>query len=150
MFSKECEEAIQKAFKLMEEESPAYATGPCFKNSEASKKFWKLRLSHKKNEQFDVLFLDSQHCKIACETLFKGTINAAAVYPRVIIQKIIEHNAAAIVLGHNHPSNICTPSTADKAITKRIQNACNTIDVSVLDHIIVGDGVYSFAESGEL
>lgn len=150
MFSKECEEAIQKAFKLMEEESPSYATGPCFKNSEASKKFWKLRLSHKKNEQFDVLFLDSQHCKIACETLFKGTINAAVVYPRVIIQKIIEHNAAAIVLGHNHPSNVCTPSTADKSITKRIQNACSTIDVSVLDHIIVGDGIYSFAESGEL
>ena len=150
MFSKECEEAIQKAFKLMEEESPSYATGPCFKNSEASKKFWKLRLSHKKNEQFDVLFLDSQHCKIACETLFKGTINAAAIYPRVVIQKILQYNAAAVILSHNHPSGISTPSQADITITKRLQEACNLIDVKVLDHIIVGNEIYSFAESGNL
>lgn len=150
MFSDKCERAIKKAFKLMEEEHPVYATGKDFLNSEDTKKFWKLRLANRKNEQFDILFLNNQHQKIACETLFKGTIDAAAVYPRVIIQKILEHNAAAIILGHNHPSGICVPSQADKSITRKIQDACNTIDVRVLDHIIVGSGTYSFSESGIL
>ena len=150
MFSEKCERAIKKALKLMEEESPAYTTSEAFLSSSTTKDFWKLRLGNRKNEQFDILFLNNQHQQIACETLFKGTIDSSAVYPRVIIQKILEHNAAAVILGHNHPSGICVPSQADKSITKKIQEACNTIDVRVLDHIIVGNGTYSFSESGEL
>lgn len=150
MFSEKCNRAIKKALKLMEEECPKYSSGPEMTSSQAAKAFWELRLYGKKNEQFDVLFLDSQHRKIACETLFKGTINASSVYPRVIIQKIIEHNAAAIMLGHNHPSGLAKESLADKNVTDKIVKACNTIDVAVLDHVIVGDSVMSFAEKGLL
>jgi DNA repair protein RadC len=148
MFSEKCERAIKKAFKLMEECHPVYTTGKDFLKSEDTKKFWKLRLANRKNEQFEILFLNNQHQKIACETLFKGTIDSAAVYPRVIIQKVLEHNAAAIILAHNHPSGVCVPSQADIDITKKIKDACNTISVRVLDHIIVGNGTFSFSESG--
>jgi len=150
MFSEKCERAIKKAFKLMEEEAPIYDSGAEFLNSSASATFWKLRLSGKKNEQFDVLFLDNQHRKIACETLFQGTIDAASVYPRVIIQKILEHNAAAVILGHNHPSGLTEPSQADLKVTDKIKKACDAIDVRILDHIIVGKDTYSFAANGQI
>ena len=149
-FSIECRRAIATALKMMEEEAPVYEVSTPITSSSASKNFWKLRLSGKVNEQFDILFLDNQHKCIACETIAKGTINAAAVYPRVVIQKVLKHNAAAVILGHNHPSGISTPSEADKQITAKLKEACNTIDVTVLDHIVVGDEVYSFSERGIL
>ena len=150
MFSEKCERAIQKAFKLMEEECPVYVTGEDFLNSKATKNFWKLRLANRKNEQFDILFLNNQHQQLACETLFKGTIDAASVHPRVVIQRILHHNAAAVILGHNHPSGISLPSIADKKITDKLKSACAAIDVRVLDHIIVGTDIYSFSESGDM
>lgn len=150
MFSEKTKRAINKALKLMEEESPQYYVGEAITSSEAMKLLIELKLKHQKNEQFLVVFLDSQHRQIACEVLFKGTINASAVYPRVIIQKIFEHNAAAIVLGHNHPSGVSKPSMADRNITNRIVEVCKGIDVKVLDHIIVAKPSYSFAEHGEM
>jgi len=148
MFSLKCENAIKRALKLMEEECPLYDTGEEFVTSEGTKNFWKLRLGNRKNERFDMVFLNGQNRKIACETLFEGTIDSATIYPRIIIQKILQYNASAVILGHNHPSGMLEASVADKAITKRIMEACETIDVKVLDHIIVGNGVLSFAEKG--
>jgi DNA repair protein RadC len=100
-------------------------------------------------EEFKVLFLDSQHRLIAEENLFSGTIDAAPVYPRVIVQRALHHNSAAVMLAHNHPSGLAEPSNADKTITKRIQDALALIDIRVLDHFVVGDSeVVSFAERG--
>jgi DNA repair protein RadC len=113
--------------------------------------YLQLQLAEEKNEVFATLFLDNQHRLLAYEKLFYGTINETMVYPRVIIQKSLEHNAAAIILAHNHPSGKCEPSRADIEITNQIRTILGIINVSLLDHIIVSyPNTYSFAEHGDL
>lgn len=98
-------------------------------------------------EVFMVLFLDNQHRLIKQEKLFFGTINQASVYPREIIKEALFCNAAAIIVAHNHPSGSCEPSEADHALTRKIKQACDLVDLRFVDHIIVGKGDYfSFQE----
>ena len=102
-------------------------------------------------EVFVCLFLDNQHCKIAFETLFYGTIDGASVYPREVVKRALQLNAAAVIIGHNHPSGVSEPSQADRRITERLQQALELIDVRVLDHLVVGNtGYTSFAQRGIL
>jgi len=99
-------------------------------------------------EHFVILFLNSQNRLIKSEKMFSGTINTAAVFPREIIKKVLEYNATDIILSHNHPSGETSPSSSDRAITKKIKTATESIDVNVLDHIIYGiDSYYSFADN---
>lgn len=122
-----------------------------FSSSEETKAFLKNRLMTETKEVFVLLSLDSQHRLINTKTLFFGTINEAAVYPREVVKWVLEQNASAVILAHNHPSGLSQPSVADIAITRRIQSALATIDVRVLDHIIVGQGdCTSLAERGEM
>lgn len=110
-----------------------------------------LRMAGYEREVFAVLLLDSQHRLIACEELFFGTIDAAAVYPREVVKLTLSRNAAAVIFAHNHPSGIPEPSSADRRITERLVNALATVDVSVLDHLVIGQvDVVSFAERGWL
>lgn len=102
-------------------------------------------------EQFSCIWLDSQHRVLRFETLFQGTIDSAAVYPREVVKAALGCNAAAVILAHNHPSGVAEPSSADQLITGRIQQALDVIDVRLLDHMVVGHGVVvSFAERGML
>ena len=94
--------------------------------------------------------MDSQHRLIEYKELFFGTINAAPVYPREVMKEVLQQNAAAVILAHNHPSGVTEPSEADKRVTTRIKDALNHIDVPVLDHIVVGQDTVSFAERGLL
>ena len=94
--------------------------------------------------------LDSRHRLIAVENLFRGTINSACVHPREVVKAALTHNAAAVVLYHNHPSGLSEPSAADELITRRLKEALALIDVRVLDHLIVAESIYSFAEAGRL
>ncbi|MFC6441061.1 RadC family protein [Bowmanella sp. JS7-9] len=108
-------------------------------------------LSNRAHECFAVVYLDSQHRLIDVEIVFEGTIDSAAVYPRVVARKALEQNAAALILMHNHPSGIAEPSQADKAITKRLQDALALFDIRIIDHLVVGcsnGSVVSFAERG--
>ena len=102
------------------------------------------------HEVFACLFLDNRNRVLAFEKLFYGTIDGASVYPREVVRRAIEINAAAVIFAHNHPSGVAEPSAADKQITQRLQDALALIDVRVLDHMIVGDEVVSFAERGLL
>ena len=112
-------------------------------------KYLRLKLSGYKNEVFCALFLDNRHRVLAFEELFSGTIDGAAVYPRVVVQRAMELNAGAIIFAHNHPSGVAEPSKADESITHRLKEALNLIDVRVLDHFVVGaEGTVSFAERG--
>lgn len=116
-----------------------------------TRNFLLAQMSHLQNEQFCCIWLNAQHQVLAFETLFQGTIDAAAVYPREVVKAALRHNAAAVILAHNHPSGIAEPSQADQMITKRLETALNTIDVRLLDHMVVGQGiVVSFAERGLL
>jgi DNA repair protein RadC len=102
-----------------------------------------------RKEVFKVMFLDSQNRIVGIEDLFEGTLNASAVYPREIIQSAVKHNASALIFVHNHPAGNPQPSENDKRITQDLVFASNTIQIKVLDHIIIGDNRYfSFADAG--
>ncbi|AOS96277.1 hypothetical protein AUP74_00810 [Microbulbifer aggregans] len=118
---------------------------------QAVRDFLAAQLRHRRREVFCCLYLDSQHRVIAFEELFEGTLNAASVYPREVVQAALQQGAAAVILAHNHPSGISEPSQADLWITERLSQALELVDIKVLDHMIVGEGAaLSFAEQGLL
>ncbi|NQY34402.1 MAG: DNA repair protein RadC [Alteromonadaceae bacterium] len=120
-------------------------------SSQSTRDYLIAELRHETREVFAILFLDNQHKVLRFERLFFGTIDAAAVYPRIVVEQAIKYQAAAVILSHNHPSGIAEASIADKQITDRLTKALSLIDVRVLDHIIVaGHQCYSFAEHGEM
>ncbi|MCY1278744.1 hypothetical protein D9M70_274850 [compost metagenome] len=116
---------------------------------QAVRDYLKARLRHEPHEVFACLFLDSRHRVLAFEVLFHGSIDGASVYPRQVVKRALAHNAAALILTHNHPSGVAEPSQADRALTQRMKDALALVDVRVLDHFIVGDGEpLSMAEHG--
>ena len=116
-----------------------------------TRRYLQLHLTDPTREVFCCLFLNAQHALIRCEDLFLGTLDGAAVYPRVVLKRALELGAAAVILAHNHPSGVAEPSAADRRITERLQAALALVDIRVLDHIIVGRGcAFSFAEDGLL
>lgn len=118
---------------------------------EHTRAFLKARLRPHAREIFACLFLDNRHRVISFDELFAGTIDGASVHPREVVKRALQHNAAAVILAHNHPSGVAEPSHADRAITLRLRDALALIDVRVLDHFVVGDAeVVSFAERGLL
>lgn len=128
-----------------------YQQGSALTSSHATQEYLVSELRHETREVFAVLFLDNQHQVLKFERLFYGTINAAAVYPRIVVEQAIKHQAAAVILSHNHPSGLAEASLADKQITARLEQALKLIDVQVLDHfIIAGHQCYSFAEHGHI
>jgi DNA repair protein RadC len=114
-----------------------------------TRRFLTARLRRHEHEVFACLFLDNRHRLICFEDLFRGTVNGASVHPREIAKRALHHNAAAVIIAHNHPSGVAEPSEADRAITGRIRDTMALIDVRLMDHFVVGDGeVVSFAERG--
>ncbi|HEK1688124.1 TPA: DNA repair protein RadC [Pseudomonas putida] len=104
------------------------------------RRYLKSMLRHESSEVFGCLFLDTKHRPLGFEVLFRGTINRTAVYPREVVRRALTHNAAALILCHNHPSGNSEPSQDDVHLTRTLKHALALIDVRVLDHIIVGDG----------
>ncbi|WP_166367120.1 RadC family protein [Pseudomonas akapageensis] len=113
---------------------------PALESPRAVRNYLKSMLRHERSEVFACLFLDSKHRPLGFEVLFKGSIDSASVYPREVIKRSLAHNAAALILCHNHPSGIAEPSQADRVLTQRLKEALGMIDVRVLDHFIIGDG----------
>jgi DNA repair protein RadC len=148
--SVQCEDwIIQQAIKLLE--SRVFKAGPALCGPAAARDYLRLKLIAELNEVFAVVFLDSQHQVLACEPLFRGTVDTTVVYPRVVVQRALELNAAALIFAHQHPSGNTQPSAADHAITERLRSALAAVDVRVLDHLVIGKGTpYSFAEHGLL
>ena len=110
-----------------------------------------LTLSGKKHEVFVLLLLDAQNRVLHCEELFRGTLTQTSVYPREVVKEALMHNAAGVILCHNHPSGACEPSRADELLTQTLKSALALVDVRVLDHFVVaGDASISFAERGLL
>ena len=98
-----------------------------------------------------VLFLDAQKRLIELEELFRGTLTQTSVYPREVVVRALHHQAAAVVLAHNHPSGSLQPSVADQHLTQTLKAALALVDVRVLDHFVVGrDGATSMAELGQV
>ena len=122
--------------------------GDALCSPEDTRQYLSAELRSYPHEVFACLFLDNRHRVLIFEKLFYGTIDGASVYPREIVRRAIAHNAAAVIFAHNHPSGVAEPSAADKQITQRLKDALALIEVRVLDHMIVGDEVVSFAERG--
>jgi len=122
--------------------------GDALNNVTDVKNYLQSRLQNYPYEVFSCLFLDNKHRVIAYEELFYGTIDSASVHPREVLRKVLQHNAAALVLAHNHPSGVAEPSQSDIAITSKLKQVLGIIEVRVLDHFVIGDEIVSFAERG--
>lgn len=125
--------------------------GDSMRDVGSAARYFKQRLRSRPNEVFAALFLDTRNRTLAYEELFTGTIDAAAVYPREVVRRALLHNAAAVIVSHNHPSGSAEPSAADREITRHLQQALDLVGIRLLDHVVVGDGTpVSMAERGWL
>ena len=144
----EKESVIKLALSVLAERHRA---GRALGSPEQTRSFLRLKLVDRKHEVFGALFLDTRHRVLEVAELFHGTVNAASVYPRVVVQRALELNAAAVILFHNHPSGVAEPSPSDEALTRQLKEALTLIDVRVLDHFVVAAGEsVSFSERGLL
>ncbi|WP_330534763.1 DNA repair protein RadC [Pseudomonas aeruginosa] len=140
---------VQQAIVLLERR--VFKAGPRLERPAAVRDYLRLKLVAEPNEIFVVVFMNSMHAVLAVEPMFHGTINATSVYPRVVLQRALQLNAAAVIFAHQHPSGTTEPSNADRLLTEQLKTALALIDVRVLDHFVIGQGApYSFAESGLL
>lgn len=140
------DEVIARALQILDRR---VKRGPTMDSPRAVKEFLTVLLGTETREVFHVLYLDSQYRVIESVQEFVGTLNQTSVYPREIIKRALMLNAGAVILAHNHPSGVVEPSRADEALTKTIKAGLAVIDVTVVDHIIVGGGrTMSFAERG--
>lgn len=129
--------------------SESMRAGPLLASPKATRDFLAARLRDLEHEVFCCLYLDKRHRLIQFEELFRGTIDGASVHPREVVKLALQKNAAAVIVAHNHPSGIAEPSHADELITQRVKQALALVDIRLLDHIIVGDGLsVSLAERG--
>lgn len=137
---------IRRALRLLEK----YQRKPSasFTSTSFTKTWLQLKMTHLEREVFIVMYLDNQHCLLEYETLFTGTLSHTEVHPREVVKSALKHNAAAVVLAHNHPSGTTEISQQDKHVTQRIAKALALVEVRVLDHLVVGNDVVSFAEQG--
>ncbi|PUA16675.1 DNA repair protein RadC [Glaciimonas sp. PCH181] len=118
---------------------------------EAVKHYLQLLLSNRPYESFVMLFLDVRNRLIATDELFRGTLTHASVYPREVVKAALAHNAASVILAHNHPSGTSEPSAADHHLTSVLKQALGLVDIRTLDHFVVArKDIYSFMEHGEL
>lgn len=140
---------VQQAIVLLERR--VFKAGPRLERPAAVRDYLRLKLVAEPNEIFVVVFMNSMHDVLTVEPMFHGTINATSVYPRVVLQRALQLNAAAVIFAHQHPSGTTEPSNADRLLTEQLKTALALIDVRVLDHFVIGQGApYSFAESGLL
>ena len=127
-----------------------YGRGSEFSSPDAAREYLSAKLAGRENECFAVLFLDNRHRLIEYRELFYGTIDGASVHPREVAKAALELNSAAVIFAHNHPSGETEPSQADLRITQRLKDLQSLMEVRVLDHMIVGRDITSFAERGLL
>jgi DNA repair protein RadC len=143
------QEVLDRAAALM---AQRFRTGaPVLGDPERTRQYLRHQIGSLPYEVFGLLLLDTRHRLIRMEILFRGTIAGASVHPREVVRVVLEANAAAVILFHNHPSGVAEPSQADELITRRLKETLSLLDVRVLDHLIIGDAQeYSFAETGVL
>ncbi len=104
--------------------------------------FLKASLKGAVNEEFKVLYLNNKNQLISIETLNTGTVNQSAIYPRKVVERALYNHAVSVIISHNHPAGTLEPSKEDCAVTKAIKDALKTVDIALLDHIIIGNNDY--------
>lgn len=114
--------------------------GEAMTDPHAAGRYFALKLRSQSREVFAALFLDTRHRALAWEELFSGSVDSSEVHPREVVRRALAHNAAAVIVGHNHPSGNPEPSAADRAVTARLKQALALVDVRLLDHFVIADG----------
>lgn len=126
-------------------------SGDALSSPAAVRNYLGLLLKDKPHEEFWAVFLDAQNRTIQAEMLFRGTLTQTSVYPREVVKRALAHNAAGVILAHNHPSGVAEPSQADRLLTQTLKEALALVEVRLLDHFVVaGPRGLSFAEAGLL
>jgi len=139
---------VQLALKILR---ARHRRGRLLSSPQDTQQYLQLVFESYRNEVFAAIFLDNRHRVLGFEELFFGTIDGASVHPRVVVQRALDLNAAAVIFAHNHPSGVAEPSRSDEALTRRLREALGLVDIRVLDHLVVGsEGIVSFAERGLL
>ena len=142
------EDILAAAAKVMERR---VRYGTVFDSPQSVKDYLRMSIGGEAREHFKVMFLDSQHRMIEAVVMFSGTLSQTSVYPREVVKKALELNAAAVILSHNHPSGSVEPSRADEHLTQALKSALQLVDVRILDHVVVSPvATCSFAERGLL
>lgn len=140
---------LRRALNILERQ--LREPGAAFTYASATRDWLRLQLAKEEREVFMVLFLDNQNRLIAHEILFTGTISHTEVHPREVVKAALIHNAAAVIVAHNHPSGLAEPSQADRNLTERLKQALDLVDIRLPDHLVVGGmEITSFAERGWL
>jgi DNA repair protein RadC len=140
------EDVIAAALRILSER---LARSNALTNPRATREYLVMRFAGLEHEIFCCVYLDNRHRVIACEELFRGTIDGSSVHPREVVKRALVHNAAAVILAHNHPSGVAEPSQADELITHRLKESLALVDIRVLDHLVVGGAVAeSMADRG--
>lgn len=143
-----CAVAIELVRRFMEEE---LQHGDALNSPSAVRDYLRLLLNWQEHEIFVAIFLDARNRVIAAEEMFRGTLTQTSVYPREVVKAALKHNAAAVILAHNHPSGVPDPSQSDRLLTDTLKQALSLVEVRVLDHfIIAGAQTLSLAEQGLL
>jgi DNA repair protein RadC len=141
-------EIINAALEIL---ASRIATGSVIQNMEDAKKYLAVRFAGLEHEVFAIVYLTNRHQVIACEELFRGTVDGASVHPREVVKSALQYNAAALLIAHPHPSGIAEPSAADELITRRLKSALALVDIRIIDHLVIaGDCAVSMAERGLL
>jgi len=144
----QCQAALELSRRHLDE---TLQRDEVFTDPRTVKRYLSTRLRDRKREVFACLFLDTRHRLIQYEELFFGTIDGASVHPREVVKQALANHAAAVIIAHNHPSGVAEPSRSDLAITERLIEALQLVEIRVLDHFIIGDGEpWSFAEHGKI
>lgn len=131
------EQILRAAEKIL---TRRFVRGEQLSDPTAAGRIFKMRLAGHQHEVFAVAFLDTRHRIIAIEDMFRGTVDGCEVHSREVVRQALTHNAAAVILAHNHPSGSTDPSAADRAVTQRLKSALALVDIRLLDHFVVGDG----------
>jgi DNA repair protein RadC len=143
------DEIVRRAIEILERR--VFHSGLFLDRPAAVADYLRLQLATEPGEVFAVVFLDGMNRAIAFEPLFRGSVNQAAVYPRVVAQRALLCNAAGVILAHSHPSGVTKPSLADRELTLTLVKVLSILDIKVLDHFIIGQGwPYSFSQNGLL
>ena len=140
---------LERASRILEKR--LRRKGHALGSPDDTRRYLTLKLAHLEHEVFAVLLLDTRNRVINFIEMFHGTIDSASVHPREVVKACLYNNAAALIIAHNHPSGVSEPSNADSALTRRLREAVELVDVRLLDHfVIAGDEYVSFAERGWL
>lgn len=143
---------IARALRILEKRARYDAKRPYVLHPSDARKYLRLRLDGLEREEFWCIWLDARNAVIETECMFVGTLTQTSVYPREVVKRALQLNAAAVMLAHNHPSGLREPSDADRRLTRGLRDALSVVDVRLLDHFIIGRAAepLSFAERGLL